>query len=191
VRCFGDGDALYSQYHDSEWGLPVTAEQGLFERICLEGMQAGLSWILVLRRRDQLRSAFAGFDPDRLCRWDPSDVDRVLDEPGVIRSRPKCAMVVRNAQATVDLRSRGGLGELVWSARPAEGPGYEQWAQVPASTVESRALARSLKAVGFTFVGPVSAYSLMQAAGLVDDHLTGCPVRPAVERARASGPAAR
>ena len=185
MRCFGDGDPLYEAYHDDEWGRPVTTERGLFEKVCLEGFQAGLSWSLVLRRRDALRAAFAGFDPDVLARWSEAKVAKALDAPGIIRSRAKVAMVAKNARACVDLRDAGGLEVLIWSFAPTGRRGApKSFADVPAFTPESTAMAKALKKAGFTFVGATTCYALMQADGLVNDHIAGCSVRTAVEAER-------
>jgi DNA-3-methyladenine glycosylase I len=177
MRCFGDGDELYAAYHDQEWGVPVRSEQGLFERICLEGFQTGLSWRLILGRREQLRAAFAGFDPDVLATWTDDDLARAIEAPGVIRSAAKVRMVVRNAIATVGLREEGGLAELVWSHAPEPGPVRETWVDLPGFTGESTALSKVLRRKGFSFVGPTTCYAMMQACGLVDDHLSTCLVR--------------
>ena len=187
MRCFGDGDPLYEAYHDDEWGRPVTTERGLFEKVCLEGFQAGLSWSLVLRRRASLRAAFADFDPDVLARWGERQTARALDAPGVIRSRAKVAMVATNARACVDLRDRGGLAELIWSFAPtSRRAAPKSFAEVPATTVESTAMAAALKKAGFRFVGATTCYALMQADGLVNDHIARCSVRAAVEAERRS-----
>jgi DNA-3-methyladenine glycosylase I len=161
-RCFGEGDPLFERYHDEEWGFPVLDERGLFERISLEAFQSGLSWRTILARRDGFRVAFAGFNPDILARQGDADVDRLLADASIIRNRAKIEATLANA------RNRA----------PAT------WADVPSTTPESKALARELKSHGFRFVGATTLYALMQACGLVDDHLDGCPARPAVERAR-------
>lgn len=193
-RCFGEGDPLYADYHDHEWGRPVTGEAPLFELVCLEGFQAGLSWRVVLGRREALRAAFAGFSPDAVAAFDDADVDRLMGLPGVIRHRAKVEAAVGNALATVALRAEGGLPALLWGFRPganvrrqgAQGetvgadrprPAPLSWSEVPSETPESRALAKELRRRGFRFVGPTTAYALMQAAGIVNDHLAGCPVR--------------
>lgn len=181
-RCFGDGDPLYERYHDQEWGRPCTTEQALFERICLEGFQAGLAWITVLRKRAALREAFLGFEPDVVA---DLDVDPLVHDPRLIRSLPKLRACVTNARATVALRADGGLAALLWAAAEPGGPPGSS-ADVPASTPVSAALARELKRRGFAFVGPTTVYALMQACGIVDDHLAGCPVRADVERERAA-----
>lgn len=182
MRCFGDGDDAYEAYHDTEWGRPRTGEQALYEKVCLEGFQAGLSWITVLRKRAALREVFAGFDPDVVAGL---DVAPLLADTRLIRSGPKLRACVRNAEATLALRASGGLGELVWSYRE-DRPAPGTWSEVPASTTGSTELARRLKQVGFVFVGPTTVYSLLQACGIVDDHLAGCPVREAVEAERAA-----
>jgi DNA-3-methyladenine glycosylase I len=147
-------------------------------------MQAGLSWITVLRKRDAFREVFAGFDPDVVAGYD--GVDALLSDARLIRSRAKLEACVRNARATVALRGVGGLPALLWSAALLPSPAYADWSDIPASTPASAALARALKKAGFTFVGPTTVYSLMQACGLVNDHLTTCPVRAEVEAERAA-----
>ena len=184
-RCFGTGDPLYEAYHDDEWGRPRTDEQALFEKVCLEGFQAGLSWITVLRKRAALREAFAGFDPEAVAGL---DVAPLLTDARLIRSPRKLQACVTNARATIALRDDGGLPALLWSAAQVPSPAYEHWADVPASTAASAAMSKELKRRGFAFVGPTTVYSLMQACGLVGDHLTTCPSRPEAERLRASVP---
>ncbi len=182
MRCFGDGDPLYERYHDTEWGRPQQSEQALYEKVCLEGFQAGLSWITVLRKRAALREVFSGFDPDVVAEYD--GVEHLLTDARLIRSGAKLLACVRNARATVDLRASGGLSELLWSAAQIPSPIRRHWAQVPACTESSAAIAKRLKQAGFTFVGPTTVYSLMQACGLVNDHLLACPMRAPVEAAR-------
>ena len=182
-RCFGTGDPVYEAYHDEEWGLPRTDEQGLFEKVCLEGFQAGLSWITVLRKRAALREVLAGFDPEAVAEL---DVVPLLDDVRLIRSERKLRACVTNAGATLALREDGGLPALLWTAAQVPSPVYGSWGEVPASTPASAALARELKRRGFTFVGPTTVYSLMQAHGLVGDHLTTCPSRAEAERLRAA-----
>ncbi|MGV8966985.1 MAG: DNA-3-methyladenine glycosylase I [Cellulomonas sp.] len=180
-RCFGDGDPLYEAYHDEEWGLEVRGEHELFERLSLEAFQSGLSWITVLRKRPAFRAAFADFDPRVVAGFGDDDVARLLADSGIVRNRAKIAATIANAQAVVELWDQGHtLSELIWShaavtrmtapARPAS------WTDVPTQTDDSRALAVSLKAAGFRFVGPTTAYATMQACGLVDDHLATCRV---------------
>ena len=178
MRCFGDGDPLYERYHDTEWGRPQLSEQQLFEKICLEGFQAGLAWITVLRKREALREAFGGFVPSTVAGL---DVEPLLTDARLIRSRPKLQACVTNARAVLALE--GGLPDLVRRYATA-GPAPEGWQDVPARTTGSTALARELKRAGFTFVGPVTAYSLLQACGLVGDHLRACDVREEVEAQR-------
>jgi len=182
MRCFGEGNPLYERYHDEEWGRPQHTEQSLYERICLEGFQAGLAWITVLRKRDALRDAFAGFDPDAVAAYD--GIDHLLEDARLIRSRAKLTSCVTNARATIALRRTGGLAELLWSAAELPSPAYDSWTGVPAATDTSRALAKTLKRAGFTFVGPTTVYATLQACGLVNDHLMTCPVRAAVEAER-------
>ena len=183
-RCFGDGDPLYERYHDEEWGRPVTDERGLFERMSLEAFQSGLSWLTILRKREAFRAAFANFEPDAVARFDQSDVERLLGDPGIVRNRAKIEATLANAKATVALRADGPtLPELIWGRyRPAPRPEPpETFADVPSQTPETVALAKELKRRGFRFVGPTTLYALMQACGVVDDHLAGCPVRGAIE----------
>ncbi|MEA2137221.1 MAG: DNA-3-methyladenine glycosylase [Solirubrobacteraceae bacterium] len=187
ARCFGDGDPLYADYHDREWGRPVTDERGLFERLCLEGFQSGLSWLTILRKREAFRAAFAGFDPAAVARFGPADTERLLADAGIVRNRAKIEATVANARATVALRATGTpLPELIWSHRPPERPAPASFADVPPHVPEAAALARALKRAGLRFVGPTTAYALMEACGLVDDHLATCPVRDDVERDRAA-----
>jgi DNA-3-methyladenine glycosylase I len=178
VRCFGEGDELYERYHDEEWGRPVRTEQGLFERICLEGFQAGLAWITVLRKREALREVFRGFDPAAVAEL---DVTPLLEDARLIRSRAKLVACVRNARATLALDVP--LVDLVWQHR-YDGPAPASWSDVPATTPASVELAKDLKRRGFVFVGPTTAYAMLQACGVVDDHLATCPVRADVERSR-------
>jgi DNA-3-methyladenine glycosylase I len=179
MRCFGDGDELYERYHDTEWGVPVRDERGLYERLSLEAFQSGLSWITILRKREGFRAAFAHFDPEVVADFGPDDVDRLLADVSIVRNRAKVEATITNARAVLDLRDAGEpLHELVWSFAPTERRGpVERLHDLPASTPESKALAKALKARGFRFVGPTTAYAAMQACGLVDDHLAGCLVR--------------
>ena len=177
-RCFGDGDPLYEAYHDTEWGIPVRGERELYERVSLEAFQSGLAWITILRKRPAFRAAFAGFDPERVARFTADDVARLLADAGIVRNRAKIEATIANARAVLGLWKRGEtLSGLFWAHAPAVGPERRPltWADVPTQTDESRALAKALKAAGFRFVGPTTAYASMQACGLVDDHLAGCP----------------
>ena len=172
------GSALYIDYHDSEWGVPCRDERTLFEMLNLEGAQAGLSWITILSRRDAYRRLFHGFDPVRLAAFDAADVERLAAEPGIVRHRGKIAAVAGNARALLAMHEAGEtLTALVWGFVDGEAVQNRprSMAEVPASTAVSTALGRELKARGFTFVGPTIAYAFMQAAGLVNDHLDGCP----------------
>jgi DNA-3-methyladenine glycosylase I len=187
VRCFGAGDPLYEPYHDHEWGRPVRDERGLYERLCLEAFQSGLAWITILRKREGFRAAFAGFDPEAVARFGGDDVARLLADTGIVRNRLKVEAAIANARATLALRDGAGppLHELVWAHRPGARPAPASFADVPATTPESVRLAKALKKAGFRFVGPATAYALMQACGLVNDHLADCVVRADVERAQA------
>lgn len=177
-RCFGDGDPLYEQYHDEEWGRPVHGEHALFERLALEGFQSGLAWITILRKRPAFREAFAGFDPEVVATFGDDDVVRLMADAGIVRNRAKIEATIANARAMRDLHAQGRtLDEVLWSHAP-DRSGHVRpatWTDVPAVTAESRALARELKSLGFRFVGPTTAYAAMQACGLVDDHLATCP----------------
>jgi DNA-3-methyladenine glycosylase I len=188
MRCFGDGDPLYERYHDEEWGVPVREEHAVFERITLEAFQSGLAWITILRKREGFRTAFAGFDPEVVAAYGDADVARLMADAAIVRNRAKVEAAIANARAVLNLREQGiDLGELVWSFAPeAAGDGAEELHTVPATTAESRALARRLKQLGFRFVGPTTAYASMQAIGVVNDHLSWCPCRPRVTRLRAA-----
>jgi DNA-3-methyladenine glycosylase I len=167
----------YLRYHDEEWGRPVHGDAGLFERLCLEAFQSGLSWATILRKREGFRAAFAGFQPVAVAAYDDATVERLLTDAGIVRNRAKIEAAVTNARAVVALGD-GGLDAVVWAHAPAPRPRPATAADVPATTPESTALARELKRRGFRFVGPTTVYALMQACGLVDDHLAGCLVPP-------------
>jgi DNA-3-methyladenine glycosylase I len=185
ARCrWGSTDERYRDYHDTEWGLPVADERGLYERLSLECLQSGLSWALILRKRDEIRAALAGFDPDALAAFTSRDIDTLLQDPRVIRNRRKLEAIVQNAGATVALRDDVPLPELVWSFRPPPRRAPRDYKDMPSLTEESKQLAKELKRRGFAFVGPTTVYSTMQAAGLVNDHLAGCFVRDDVEAAQ-------
>ncbi|CAM3879149.1 DNA-3-methyladenine glycosylase I [Tsukamurella ocularis] len=164
-------DGLLREYYDTEWGMPVRDERGLFERIALEGFQAGLSWATVLRKRPAFRAGFADFDPDAVAAFDEGDVERLMADAGIIRNRQKIEATIGNARAVVALREDGGLVDLVWSFRPARTPAPRTMAEVAATSLESVALSKELRRRGFRFVGPTTMYALMQAVGIVDDHL--------------------
>ena len=176
TRCFGNGDPLYEAYHDSEWGVPVHGDAALYERIVLEGMQSGLSWLTILRKRDNFRAAFAGFEPAAVAEFGDDDVERLLADAGIVRNRLKVNAAITNARAVVALQGAGGsLDQLFWSHVPApRATRPTGWNDVPASSPESVALTKELKKVGFVFVGPTTMYAAMQACGLVDDHIQGC-----------------
>ncbi|MGI9111349.1 MAG: DNA-3-methyladenine glycosylase I [Gaiellaceae bacterium] len=176
MRCFGDGNPLSERYHDEEWGVPIRDERGLFERISLEAFQSGLAWITILRKREGFRRAFAGFDPEAVAAFGPKDVERLLADAEIVRNRAKIEATIANARATLALREAGTpLEELVWSFAPPPRPARAtSGGEIPAQTAESKALAKALKAAGFRFVGPTTAYAAMQACGLGDDHLAGC-----------------
>ncbi|MDX2375915.1 DNA-3-methyladenine glycosylase I [Microbacterium sp. LRZ72] len=166
-------DPLLQHYYDTEWGMPVRDERGVFERLSLEAFQAGLSWALILRRRPAFRAAFADFDPDTVAAFREEDAQRLLEDEAIIRNRAKIDATIGNARATVALREEGGLAEFVWSFRPEATPAPRAAAEVPSSSPESVALARALKSRGFRFVGPTTAFALMEAIGMVDTHLVG------------------
>lgn len=166
-------DPLLRAYYDEEWGMPVRDEQGMFERVSLEAFQSGLSWATILRKRPAFRLAFAGFDPDRVAEFGPDDIDRLLGDAAIVRNRAKILATIGNARATRELRSGPGLAGLVWSFQPATTPMPHRIAEVPTQSPESVALAKELKRRGFSFVGPTTAYALMEAVGIVDTHLLG------------------
>ena len=166
-------DPLLRDYYDAEWGMPVTDETGLFERLSLEAFQSGLSWATILRKRPQFRAAFRGFAPELVAAFGGADVERLLADAGIVRNRAKVVATITNARATVALRDEGGLVELIWSHRPATTPAPERLGDIPTSTPESVALARALKRRGFAFVGPTTMFALMEAVGVVDTHLVG------------------
>ena len=174
-RCgWAGATADYLAYHDDEWGVPQRDEVQLFEKLCLEAFQSGLSWLTILRKRAAFRAGFAGFVPERVAGFGPADVERLLADRGIVRNRAKVAATIANARATLELPE--GLSALLWSfaPEPAGRPRPRSFAEVPATTAESTAMARELRRRGFRFVGPTTAYALMQACGLVDDHLAGC-----------------
>ena len=164
-------DPMLREYYDTEWGMPVRDERGLFERLSLEAFQSGLSWATILRKREAFRAAFRDFDPDVVARFDDGDRERLMADAGIVRNRLKIDATIRNAGATVALREQGGLVDLVWSHRPAETPRPVELADVPTTSPESAALSKALKAAGFTFVGPTTMHALIEAAGIVDTHL--------------------
>ena len=183
-RCWETSDPLYRAYHDEEWGRPVLDERGLYERLCLEGFQSGLSWLTILRKREGFRAAFDGFVPERVAEFDEHDVQRLLADASIVRHRGKIEAAIANARATIDLRGGSPLHELFWSGKPERHELPISHADWLGSTPESTALSKRLKQAGFRFVGPTTVYAAMQACGVVNDHLAGCWVRAAVEAQR-------
>ncbi|BDT88872.1 DNA-3-methyladenine glycosylase I [Nocardia cyriacigeorgica] len=173
VRCpWSLESQLYRDYHDTEWGRPLHGDDAMFERLCLEAFQSGLAWITILRKRPAFRAAFAGFAIEKVARFDDTDRARLLADPGIVRNRAKIDAAIANARVALELDT--SLDELIWSFAPPPRPRPRTLADVPAITPESTALAKELKRRGFRFVGPTTAYALMQATGLVDDHLADC-----------------
>jgi DNA-3-methyladenine glycosylase I len=184
IRCsWAEGELV--AYHDEEWGRPVTDERGLFERLSLEAFQSGLSWLTILRKREGFRRAFADFDPEAVAGFRAREIERLLADPAIVRNRAKIEATIANARATVALRDGEGLAALVWSFAVAGETAPASLGDLPAVTPESVALAKALKTQGFRFVGPTTAYALMEACGLVNDHVAGCFVRAEVEREQA------
>lgn len=178
LRCgWAVASADYERYHDEEWGRPVEGEAALFERLSLEAFQSGLSWITILRKRDAFRRAFAGFDPVAVAAFGPDDVERLLADPGIVRNRQKIEATIANARALLTLPEGTTLASVLEDHRPPPRPAPADLSEVPAITAESTALARELKRLGLRFVGPTTAYAMLQATGYVDDHLRGCWVR--------------
>jgi len=164
-------DPMLQRYYDTEWGMPVTDEQGLYERISLEAFQAGLSWAIILRKREGFRAAFHDFHPDTVAAFTEADVERLMEDTGIVRNRMKIRAAITNAKATIALRSEGGLPDLVWSFMPAETPRPTSYAEIPTTSPESVALSKALRKKGFAFVGPTTMFALMEAIGMVDTHL--------------------
>ena len=188
ARCWwADSTADYRAYHDTEWGFPVADDQRLFEKLSLEGFQAGLSWLTILRKREAFRRAFAGFEYARVARFGEDDVARLLADAGIVRHRGKIEATINNAGRAVELAGEhGSLARFIWSFEPDQHAAELDRAGLPSITNESRVLARELKRRGWRFVGPTTVYAFMQAMGLVNDHLTGCQVRARVQAARES-----
>ena len=183
ARCaWAGGPGRMRDYHDLEWGVPVTDERGLFERLCLEGFQAGLSWATILNKRERFREVFHGFDVDRVAAMTEHDVERLLADTGIVRNRAKIEATLRNATATGTLREKGGLPSYVARFRPVTDPRPTSQAEVPTTSVESTALSKALRRRGFGFVGPTTVHALMEATGLVDTHLLGCHRRGVARR---------
>ena len=192
VRCFwGAGDRDYMDYHDHEWGVPTADDQILFEKICLEGFQSGLSWLTILRKRDNFREAFERFDFERVAEFTDADVERLLGNPGIVRHRGKIRSTINNARRARELAGEAGsLARYFWSWEPSpqSRPACLDYATLLSltKTPESTAMSKDLKRRGWTFVGPTTAYAFMQAMGLVNDHIEGCSARPRIERLRAT-----
>ena len=166
----------YVEYHDNEWGKEIRDDRGLFERMTLEGFQSGLSWITILRKRENFRAAFAHFDPEVIAKYGTDDFDRLMADPGIVRNRLKINATISNARALLELDD-GEFTELLWSFQPVDRPVPKTLGDVPATTPESVAMSKALKKKGFVFVGPTTAYALMQASGIVNDHLSTCIAR--------------
>ncbi|MEM7198848.1 MAG: DNA-3-methyladenine glycosylase I [Planctomycetota bacterium] len=187
ARCWWAGtDAAYGAYHDAEWGVPVTEDRRLFEKICLEGFQAGLSWLTILRKREAFRRAFARFDHRKVARFGAADVRRLLDDAGIVRHRGKIEATIQNARALGDLlREFGSLADYVWRFEPGPASRPKRFTRRALSALttcdEAAAMSKDLKRRGWRFVGPTTAYAFMQAMGLVNDHVDGCPRRAAIE----------
>jgi DNA-3-methyladenine glycosylase I len=192
TRCFwGDTPPEYRAYHDTEWGFPVADDKRLFEKLCLEGFQSGLSWLTILRKRDGFRKAFAGFDFAKVARYGEKDVQRLLQDASIVRHRGKIEATINNAQRAAELvDEEGSLASYVWRFEPdpAARPKRLTWAAIleMAQTEESRALAKDLKRRGWRFVGPTTVYAFMQAMGLVNDHVDGCAAREPAAAARST-----
>jgi DNA-3-methyladenine glycosylase I len=173
ARCpWGNSTQDYAAYHDTEWGVPLHGEAALYERLSLEAFQSGLSWLTILRKREGFRAAFAAFEPKRVAEFTEADVTRLMADVAIVRNRAKIDATIRNARAIAELDTP--LDEILWSFAPEPGPRPTLTSEIPAITPESKAMAKALKKRGFSFVGPTTAYALMQATGMVDDHLTTC-----------------
>ena len=164
-------DPLLREYYDTEWGMPVRDERGMYERLSLEAFQAGLSWVTILRKRPAFRAAFGNFHPETVAAFGEADVERLMADAGIVRNGAKIRAAIANAQATIALRAEGGLAEFVWSFRPAATPEPRSMAEVPTTSPESVALSKALRRKGFAFVGPTTMFALMEATGIVDTHL--------------------
>nr|BFF06722.1 DNA-3-methyladenine glycosylase I [Brevibacterium otitidis] len=166
-------DPLLREYYDTEWGMPVRDEQGMYERISLEAFQAGLSWATILRKRPAFRAAFDDFDPERVARYGETEIERLMADAGIVRNRAKIRAAITNANATLRLRDKGGLADFVWSFQPSETPAPRTFAEIPTKSPESVALSKALRKEGFAFVGPTTMFALMEAIGIIDTHLIG------------------
>jgi DNA-3-methyladenine glycosylase I len=170
----GPDFTLYRDYHDHEWGRPLRGRVALFERMTLEAFQSGLSWLIILRKRENFRRAFSGFDIEKVARFTDADVQRLMEDAGIVRNRAKIDATIVNARLAAELGSSEDLSELLWSFAPPPRPRPAVAAEIPTTTAESNAMAKELKRRGFRFVGPTTAYALMQATGMVDDHIRSC-----------------
>lgn len=182
-------DPMLRAYYDTEWGIPVRDEHGLYERITLEAFQSGLSWATILRKRDAFREVFCAFDPERVATFEETDVERLLVDARIVRNRAKIRAAVTNARATLALRDEGGLVDLVWSFQPAAAPAPASLAEIPTRSPESLALSKALRAKGFAFVGPTTMFALMEAVGMVDTHVVGSHRAGPAAPPRGLGPA--
>ncbi|GHD41372.1 DNA-3-methyladenine glycosylase I [Marinobacter persicus] len=171
-------DPLYVHYHDTVWGRPEYDDLALFEKLCLDGQQAGLSWLTILRKQENYRAAYAGFDPERIVRFTKNDIEQLLQNPGIVRNRLKVQSVIKNARGYLALREQGeNFSSFLWQfvdGQPIQNH-WQRFEQVPTTTPESEAMSKALKKAGFTFVGPTIVYAFMQATGMVNDHLVYCP----------------
>lgn len=177
TRCFGDDDETMARYHDKEWGVPVRHPQALFEHLTLDIFQAGLSWRLILHRREGFRKAFHQFDPAAIAGFDGNDIERLLDDERIVRNRQKIEATINNARRYLDIEADEGFSSFLWSFvdhKTLKGPRAETFAELPTQSPESEAMAAGLKERGLQFVGPTICYAFMQAVGMVDDHLVGC-----------------
>lgn len=177
ARCWWPGtDPLYVTYHDTDWGVPERDSRALFEKLILDGFQAGLSWITILRKRETFRQAFAGFEPEKIVRFDEGDVARLMADAGIVRNRAKIEGTIRSARLYLEIEEKQGFSRFLWDfvgQRPLQ-PNIEHRREVLTETAESRAMSKALKSLGFSFVGPTITYAFMQAVGMTNDHLTGC-----------------
>ncbi|MDO9484525.1 MAG: DNA-3-methyladenine glycosylase I [Actinomycetota bacterium] len=164
-------DPLRRHYYDTEWGMPITDEHGMYERVSLEGFQAGLSWDTILRKRETFRAAFCNFDPDRVAQFTDKDRERLMADSGIVRNRAKINAAITNAKATIALRAEGGLAEFIWSFKPTQTPKPTTIDEIPTQSADSIALSKALKKKGFTFVGPTTMYAMMESIGMIDTHL--------------------
>ncbi len=189
-RCWWCGeDELYRQYHDNEWGIPTVDDQKLFEKICLEGFQSGLSWLTILRKREEFRIAFAGFDFAEVARYGKRDIARLLKNEGIVRHQGKIVSTINNANRALELIEEfGSLSNFFWGFEPVHSDSFHYKEDVPSQTAESQFLCKELKKRGWTFVGPTTCYAFMQAMGMVNDHLKNCDHWDRVEQARIEFP---